>query len=88
MKRWIHATKSIKASSDGVDLYIVKIWHEVDPGHDVFGPQAAEEIFEIYATSPSSALTQAKRAWNGPIDRIEIVDINPEYSGYDEIPFN
>lgn len=60
------------------DLYIVKIWHEVDPGYDVVGPVAAEELFSIVATSPDEAIERVKQQWSGPIDRIEIVDINPE----------
>jgi len=31
--------------------------------------------------SPQDAIEQAKRSWSGPIDRIEIVDINPEDNG-------
>ena len=79
----------VKSSYDPTeaDTYIVKIWHEVDPGHDVATPEAAEEIFEIVAKSPSDAIEQAKREWSGPIDRIEIVDINPDPDDYEEIPF-
>lgn len=68
------------------DLYIVKIWYEVDPGYDVVGPVAAEELFSIVATSPDEAIERVKQQWSGPIDRIEIVDINPK--DYDEdVPF-
>lgn len=66
------------------DLYVIKIWYEVDPGYDVAAPEAAEEIIRTVATSPDAALEQAKMQWNGPIDRIEIVDINPE-EGPDDI---
>lgn len=70
------------------DTYIVKIWHEVEPEYDApNGPQAAEEIFEVVATSPQEAKEIAKRQWTGPIDRIEIVDINPE-DPEEHIPFN
>lgn len=69
------------------DKYIVKIWHEVEANaEDTYGPEAAEEIFEIVATSPEEALERAKNEWSGPIDRIEIVDVNPEETEYD-IPF-
>lgn len=63
---------------EGGDLYVVRIWHEIDPGHDVAYPEAAEEIFEIMADSPDEAIERAKQYWHGPIDRVEIVDINPE----------
>ena len=72
---------------EGADTYVVKIWHEIDPGHDVVAPVAAEEIFEVVAGSPSEAKERAAQMWNGPINRIEIVDINPD-DDYDEIPFN
>lgn len=72
--------------SPDADLYVIKIWHEVDPGHDVAAPEAAEEIIKTVATSPDEALEYAKKAWSGPIDRIEIVDINPE-DDEEEIPF-
>ena len=74
----------VKASWDPTeaDLYIVKIWHEIEANaEDTYGPEAAEEIFEIVARSPQDAIEQAKRSWDGPIDRIEIVDINPEDNG-------
>ena len=74
MKRWIHASYDPAEA----DLYVVKIWHEIDPGHDVAAPVAAEEIFTIVANSPSEALEMAKQQWSGPIDRIKIVDVNPE----------
>ena len=80
MKRWIHAAYDPETA----DLYIVKIWHEIDPGHDVAAPEAAEEIFDIVAGSPSEAIERAKDQWSGPIDRIEIVDVNPE----DYVPFD
>lgn len=69
----------VEASSDidDADLYVIKLWHEVDPGRDMMGPQAAEEVFQTYADSPEDAMDQVKRAWKGPIDRIEIVDVNP-----------
>lgn len=84
MKRLIHASYD---PSDA-DLYVVKIWYEIEPEYDApNGPQAAEEIIEVVATSPQEAIEYAKRAWSGPIDRIEIVDINPEREAED-IPFN
>ena len=42
------------------------------------GPEAAEEVFTVVANSPQDAIDQVKRLWTGPIDRIEIVDVNPE----------
>lgn len=96
MKRWVHPATGVKASEDYVsdwrddpnaDLYVVKIWYESDPGHDTIGPVASEEIIETVATSPQEAIEYAKRAWSGPIDRIEIVDINPEYDDDEPLPF-
>ena len=84
---------SVEASDDRVnhddaDLYIVKIWYEVDPGHDVAYPQAAEEIIAVFANSPQQAKEWALDQWDGPVDRIEIVDINPEgYEPDEELPF-
>lgn len=72
---------------EDADTYVIKIWYEVDPGRDAMGPQAAEEIFTTVAGSPSEAMEQVKREWSGPIDRIEIVDINPEDGEYEELPF-
>lgn len=71
--------RMIRSSYDPTeaDLYVVKIWYEVDPGHDVAAPEAAEEIIKVVAGSPDEALERAKMSWSGPIDRIEIVDINP-----------
>lgn len=69
------------------DLYVVKIWYEIDPGHDVAAPEAAEEIIKVVATSPDAALEIAKEQWTGPIDRIEIVDVNPD-EDVEELPFN
>lgn len=68
------------------DLYVIKIWYEIDPGHDAVAPEAAEEIISVVATSPDEALEYAKKAWKGPIDSIEIVDINPDDSE-DILPF-
>ena len=86
MRRFIYSTKRIDAADiDGAlpDLYVVKIWHEMDPGHDVASPEAAEEIITVFANSPQQALEYAKNEWSGPIDRIEIVDVNPEDYDYD-----
>lgn len=69
------------------DLYVVKIWYEIDPGHDVAAPEAAEEIIQVVAGSPDEALERAKMSWTGPIDRIEIVDINPDEDA-EELPLN
>ena len=70
------------------DLYVVKIWYEIDPGYDApNGPQAAEEIIQVVAGSPDEAVERAKMEWSGPIDRIEIVDINPEDTE-EYIPFD
>lgn len=83
-------TRKVRASHDpsDADTYIVKIWHEIEAdGEDTYGPEAAEEIFEIVARSPQEAKEYAKMQWQGPIDRIEIVDINPEYED-DYIPFD
>lgn len=85
MKKFSVKPKSIKASWDptDADLYVVKIWHEVECNiEDCYGPEAAEEIFEIVARSPQDAKEQAIRQWNGPVDRIEIVDVNPEDYDY------
>ena len=65
------------------DLYEVTIWYEVDPGHDAMGPQAATEVLEYYADSPDEAIEFAKRDWDGPIDRLEITAVNPEYDDVD-----
>ena len=71
---------------EDTDTYVVKIWHEVDGMRGGF-PDAAEEIFDIVAGSPDEALERAKMMWKGPIDRIEIVDVNPEYED-EQMPFN
>lgn len=63
---------------DNADLYVIRIWYEVDPGHDVAAPEAGQEIITVKAISPQQAMEYAKMQWDGPIDRIEIVDINPE----------
>ena len=79
----------VRASYDPTeaDTYIVKIWYEVEPGFDTTaGPVAAEEIFEVVANSPDQAKEYARMQWDGPIDRIEIVDVNPDPSAY-ELPF-
>ena len=80
-RRGIASSTKVKASEEDdsiVDTYVIKIWHEVDPGHDVGGPEAAEEIITVVANSPDQALEYAKMRWQGPIDRIAIVDVNPE----------
>ena len=75
---------------DGADLYTVKIWHETEPSGDTTpGPVAAEELFQVWATSPDEAMEYAKKAWSGPIDRIEIVGINEsEWDEDDTLPYN
>lgn len=93
MRRLVYSTKKINATDDVngplPDLYVVKIWYEVDPGHDVAAPEAAEEIITVFANSPQQAMDYAKMEWSGPIDRIEIVDINPEdYDYSDDTIFN
>ena len=87
MKRWIHASYDY-SEPDYIepDTYVIKIWHEIDPGHDVAAPEAAEEVFFIAANSPDQAIEWAKMRWSGPIDRIEIVDVNPDPSLYEEGP--
>lgn len=89
MRRVIYSTKRIEAShvdmDDMADLYIVKIWYEIDPEHDVAAPEAAQEIIPVKAISPQQALEYAKMQWDGPIDRIEIVDINPDETFEDEL---
>lgn len=79
---WGNPAKSVKASYDPTeaDTYIVRIWYEIDPDHDVAMPQAAQEIIEVVANSPQQAKEYALKEWDGPVDRIEIVDINPDYS--------
>lgn len=87
MRRFIYSTKKINATVDVdsiPDLYVVKIWHEVEANaEDCYGPEAAEEIITVFANSPQQALEYAKNEWSGPIDRIEIVDVNPEDYDYD-----
>ena len=56
--------------------YTVRIWHEVDPGSDAVGPVALDEIFDFVADSPQHAVDYAKKAWDGPIDRIEVIAID------------
>lgn len=74
---------------EGADLYTIKIWHEVDPGRDSLGPVAQEEILQYWAGSPDEALELAKRDWQGPIDRIEIVGINEAPMDDDEpLPYS
>lgn len=71
------------------DEYVVKIWYESDEPRRGL-PSASEEVFFTVANSPSDAIEHVKREWTGPIDRIEIVDINPEdmdEDDYMEIPF-
>lgn len=68
---------------EDADTYVVKIWYETDPGHDTLGPVASEEIFFEVANSPDEAIENVKRAWTGPIDRIEVIDVNPEEDEYE-----
>lgn len=82
----------VEASEDfyeDADLYVVKIWHEVEADPEsMYLPEAAEEIFEIVANSPQAAIEIAKMRWSGPIDRIEIVDVNPDPDEYaDDLPY-
>lgn len=71
--------RMIRASYDDADTYIVSIWHEVEANaEDTYGPEADQEIFEIVATSPEEAIEIAKDRWQGPIDRIDILDVNPD----------
>lgn len=81
MKRYI------KSSEELVDTYIVSIWHEIDPGRDSIGPAAAQELFEVVANSPQQAIEYATKRWSGPIDRIEIVDVNPDPDDYQSLPY-
>ena len=68
------------------DLYVVKIWHEIEANaEDTYGPEAAEEIIQVVANSPDQALERARMEWSGPIDRIEIIDVNPEEVSDEEI---
>lgn len=89
----VEASSDYEAPSDSegdwlTDTYVVKIWHETDPGHDTMGPEAAEEVFEVVATSPQDALEKVKRQWTGHIDAIRIVDVNPEPDEYSNMyPF-
>ena len=60
---------------------MVKIWYEVEPEYDApNGPEAAEEIIEVVANSPQQAKEYALMQWDGHVDRIEIVDVNPDYT--------
>lgn len=92
-KDWNREWRTVKASTydpSVADEYVVKIWHEVE-GMRGGLPSASEEIFVTVANSPQQAIEQVKREWGGPIDRIEIVDINPDDLGddeYMEIPYN
>lgn len=86
MKKWIHAAYDLEKA----DEYVVKIWHEIEGMRNGL-PDAAEEIFFTVANSPEDAIEQVKKEWDGPIDRIEIVDVNPDdldEDEYMEIPFN
>lgn len=81
--------------SDNEDIYVVSVWYEVDPGHDVAAPQAAQEIFEVSATCPEDAIAQVKAEWQGPFERIDIIDVNPltaleidNFDNFDDIPYN
>lgn len=84
----INSSTNVKASKyyEDADTYVVSIWHEVE-GMRGGLPSAAQEIFEIVADSPDEALERAKMQWKGPIDRIEIIDVNPEDTEED-VPFN
>ena len=89
--RSVDASDNVCASDwqddPNADMYVVKISYEIEPEYDApNGPQAAEEIIQTVAASPEEAIEYAKKQWSGPIDRIEVVDINPEDSE-DEIPF-
>lgn len=80
---WNDPAKSVKASYDPTeaDTYVVKIWYEVEPEYDAPNdPEAAEEIIEVVANSPQQAKEYALMQWDGPVDRIEIVDVNPDYT--------
>lgn len=77
MKRYVRAKVQASKYYEDADTYVVKIWHEVE-GMRGGLPSAAEEIFDIVAGSPDEALERAKMLWKGPIDRIEIVDVNPD----------
>lgn len=86
----IEASSKVTASqrnSPNADEYVVKIWHEVDGAYRG-NSSAAEEVFFIVADNPSQALERAKNQWSGPIDRIEIVDINPELEDFDEAAYS
>ena len=71
----------IKASQNRNKTYVIKIWYEVDPGHDTVGPVADEEILIIDAGSEEEAIAKAEKKWDGPIDRIDVVDV---YNNRDE----
>lgn len=63
---------------DYAPTFTVCIWYEIDPGRDAIGPVAAQEFFDFVADSPQQALNYARNAWQGPIDRIEVVAIDGE----------
>lgn len=86
-RRELVEASSGSAGDQATDTYVVKIWHEIEADPESMnGPVAAEEIFEVAATSYQEALELAKQQWSGPIDRIEVVDVNPEPDEY-EVPF-
>lgn len=56
----------------------IRVMFEIDPGHDVAGPQVAEEFFTIEAPDGRTAIQQARKEWGKPYERIDVVAIDPE----------
>ena len=70
------------------DVYVVDVIHEVDPGHDTAGPEAAEEIYTIQAISPEEAIERAIKVWGEPYDDVRILAVNPDDADEVDIPFD
>lgn len=73
-------------SSIATNTYVVKIWHEVEGARGGL-PSAAEEVLYIEANTEREALDKAEDGWDGPIDRIEVIGINPEDDEMEDLPF-
>lgn len=83
----VNMKRVIKASQDIIKTYVVKIWYEVDPGHDTAGPVADEEVIFVDAKTKEEAIREAKKEWDGPIDRIDVVGVYSDEDKWDSIPF-
>lgn len=73
-------------------LYVVSLWHEIDPGHDTLGPEAAQEIINVGADTEEDAIETAisfleTRLGIGAVERAEVLAIDPE-DVEEDLPFD